>query len=471
MQQVMVVGWFVLSSLAVSPAMLWLNYAGREEIWKPVQLYSLQILGWFKLTLKNLLEQKLGCVRSQEQHFRVSAYLPEVTKGWAGFGLSPRPMSPSAALAVAAQALPSQESGTPYLRCRTGSGWPPSSPPSHSLCTSQKQRARIAAKGEGSRWSHSLFQPQWTQWLREAVLAGPKRRGRPRLRPPAPRGWQPLTSGKEPLAYTISRDVFPQPPSPTITTFTSFLPDGAAAGPRGCSAAPSGTAPLAASMERERSGPAEGAAAGTRLRSPCAPGAGRAARAPPGIGRAAASGAAGPRPGSPGHWGSLSRSRGLIAGPRPPAGCGCSGSRREGPSGPPGLLRPPVPPGSPRGSIPRDHRAESLCPSTHTRHPHLFIYSFPGHLVPQGASPAPHWVPPSGRRWGGAEAQPRCVSRAGRGRARWGQGETPEAPPERNLGAGTASDSPLVFHWFIAWERTDSSACHLLTIQGELQWK
>lgn len=59
----------------------------------------------------------------------------------------------------------------------------------------------------------------------------------------------PLTSGKEPLAYTISSDVFPQPPSPTITTFTSFLPDGAAALPRESPAAPSGTAPLAASMD------------------------------------------------------------------------------------------------------------------------------------------------------------------------------------------------------------------------------
>lgn len=40
-----------------------------------------------------------------------------------------------------------------------------------------------------------------------------------------------LTSGNEPWQYTISRDVLPQPPSPTITIFNSFLAElGAAAG-------------------------------------------------------------------------------------------------------------------------------------------------------------------------------------------------------------------------------------------------
>ena len=30
-----------------------------------------------------------------------------------------------------------------------------------------------------------------------------------------------LTSGKSPLAYTMRREVFPQPPSPTMTIFSS----------------------------------------------------------------------------------------------------------------------------------------------------------------------------------------------------------------------------------------------------------
>lgn len=40
-----------------------------------------------------------------------------------------------------------------------------------------------------------------------------------------------LTSGNEPWQYTMSSDVLPQPPSPTITIFSSFLAElGAAAG-------------------------------------------------------------------------------------------------------------------------------------------------------------------------------------------------------------------------------------------------
>lgn len=39
-----------------------------------------------------------------------------------------------------------------------------------------------------------------------------------------------LTSGKEPWLYTISSDVLPQPPSPTITIFSSFLPGPGAPG-------------------------------------------------------------------------------------------------------------------------------------------------------------------------------------------------------------------------------------------------
>lgn len=38
-----------------------------------------------------------------------------------------------------------------------------------------------------------------------------------------------LTSGKEPWLYTMSSDVLPQPPSPTITIFSSFLPGRGAA--------------------------------------------------------------------------------------------------------------------------------------------------------------------------------------------------------------------------------------------------
>jgi len=34
-------------------------------------------------------------------------------------------------------------------------------------------------------------------------------------------GERPLTLGKSPLAKTISRDVFPQPPSPTTTALIS----------------------------------------------------------------------------------------------------------------------------------------------------------------------------------------------------------------------------------------------------------
>lgn len=98
---------------------------------------------------------------------------------------------------------------------------------------------------------------------RRVLLRREKRleRGRaaPAAPPAAPQPLRPpgLTSGKAPCAYTISSDVFPQPPSPTITTFTSFLSlaDGAAAVPRDPPAAPWGRAPLAASMERGRAGP------------------------------------------------------------------------------------------------------------------------------------------------------------------------------------------------------------------------
>ena len=48
------------------------------------------------------------------------------------------------------------------------------------------------------------------------------------LRPPALPSAS-LTSGKEPWLYTMSSEVLPQPPSPTITIFSSFLPGPGAA--------------------------------------------------------------------------------------------------------------------------------------------------------------------------------------------------------------------------------------------------
>lgn len=48
---------------------------------------------------------------------------------------------------------------------------------------------------------------------------------------PSPATPADLTSGKEPWLYTMSSEVLPQPPSPTITIFSSFLPGpGAAVG-------------------------------------------------------------------------------------------------------------------------------------------------------------------------------------------------------------------------------------------------
>lgn len=50
-------------------------------------------------------------------------------------------------------------------------------------------------------------------------------------RPPASSTPEGLTSGKEPWLYTMSSEVLPHPPSPTITIFSSFLPGpGAAVG-------------------------------------------------------------------------------------------------------------------------------------------------------------------------------------------------------------------------------------------------
>lgn len=184
----------------------------------------------------------------------------------------------------------SEQGERPYLQCRTSSGWPP-------FCRwwcwwhiSQTQTVRIAANREknSSYGQGTLVQGHG----RVAVLGNsPERPWEPQLAAGAPRlpsgptgasslpdpralraappwlkplsaeesssgssGGVPalssrLTSGKAPFAYTISSDVFPQPPSPTITIFTSFFPDGAAALPPFPPAAPSGTAPLAASME------------------------------------------------------------------------------------------------------------------------------------------------------------------------------------------------------------------------------
>lgn len=184
----------------------------------------------------------------------------------------------------------SEQGERPYLQCRTSSGWPP-------FCRwwcwwhiSQTQTVRIAENREknSSYGQGTLVQGHGCV----AVLGNsPERSWEPQLAAGAPRlpsgptgasslpdpralraappwlkplsaeesssgssGGVPalssrLTSGKAPFAYTISSDVFPQPPSPTITIFTSFFPDGAAALPPFPPAAPSGTAPLAASME------------------------------------------------------------------------------------------------------------------------------------------------------------------------------------------------------------------------------
>lgn len=74
--------------------------------------------------------------------------------------------------------------------------------------------------GPGSgRRLRSSRRPSWSQVL-------------PPIPPPAYLPAAPpasLTSGKEPWLYTMSSEVLPQPPSPTITIFSSFRPEPGAA--------------------------------------------------------------------------------------------------------------------------------------------------------------------------------------------------------------------------------------------------
>lgn len=112
------------------------------------------------------------------------------------------------------------------------------------------ERGRLVLTGARSPYAAQLPSPGWTRTPEGAPRGGdclsprrtPGRRGpgsrrgvtavrRPRgPKPVSPPQSGPhhsrggLTSGKEPWLYTISSDVLPQPPSPTITIFSSFLP-------------------------------------------------------------------------------------------------------------------------------------------------------------------------------------------------------------------------------------------------------
>lgn len=86
--------------------------------------------------------------------------------------------------------------------------------------------------------------------------------GPARLQPPTLRG---LTSGKEPWLYTMSSEVLPQPPSPTITIFSSFLPGpGAAVG--------AGVAGASMARSRQYWQPRAGLSAGAELAGGAGPG-------------------------------------------------------------------------------------------------------------------------------------------------------------------------------------------------------
>lgn len=98
------------------------------------------------------------------------------------------------------------------------------------------------SRGPGSRGRlKAVRRPQWSQARLPRSLTP--------TNPPAG-----LTSGKEPWLYTISNDVLPQPPSPTITIFSSFLP-GPAFGP----GAPGASIAVSSRHPQPRAGQSSGA--------------------------------------------------------------------------------------------------------------------------------------------------------------------------------------------------------------------
>lgn len=194
----------------------------------------------------------------------VSAYLPEVTKGWASFGLSPRPMSRGGAVAVAAQELPLAGKWNPLpavsYRFRVTSFFPSVtlvvyfSKTEGAYCCKGR---RISMISEAFSNLNGLCDCEKRCWRGPSAGAGPGCSPQPRGDDsPSPRGRSPW---RTPSAATSSRSLRRPRPPPSPPSCPTGRPQGRGAAPPRPRARPrwprpwsgSGAAPLRAQRGRD----------------------------------------------------------------------------------------------------------------------------------------------------------------------------------------------------------------------------